>query len=60
MGDVGDFGKFGLLRALCAEELTWGKRTFDLSLGVSDEQRRYAVERGLARPEMLREEELGG
>ena len=34
MGDVGDFGKYGLLRALCAEELTWGRRTYDLSLGV--------------------------
>lgn len=34
MGDVGDFGKYGLLRALCAEELTWGTRTYDLSLGV--------------------------
>ncbi len=34
MGDVGDFGKYGLLRALCAEELTWGSRTYDLSLGV--------------------------
>lgn len=34
MGDVGDFGKYGLLRALCAEELTWGSRTYDLTLGV--------------------------
>lgn len=34
MGEVGDSGKYGLLRALCAEELTWGKRTYDLSLGV--------------------------
>ena len=34
MGDVGDFGKYGLLRALCAEELTIGSRTYDLSLGV--------------------------
>jgi len=34
VGDVGDFGKYGLLRALCAEELTQGSRTYDLSLGV--------------------------
>ncbi len=34
MGDVGDFGKYGLLRALCAEELTRSSRTYDLSLGV--------------------------
>ena len=34
MGDVGDFGKYGLLRALCAVEPTWGTRTYDLSLGV--------------------------
>jgi hypothetical protein len=34
VGDVGDFGKYGLLRALCAEDLTWGTRTYDLSLGV--------------------------
>jgi hypothetical protein len=34
VGDLGDFGKYGLLRALCAEELTWGPRSYDLSLGV--------------------------
>jgi hypothetical protein len=34
VGDVGDFGKYGLLRALCAVEPTWGTRTYDLSLGV--------------------------
>ena len=34
MGDVGDFAKYGLLRALCAVEPTWGRRTYDLSLGV--------------------------
>ena len=34
MADVGDFGKYGLLRALCAVEPTWGTRTYDLSLGV--------------------------
>jgi len=34
VGDVGDFGKYGLLRALCAEELTQGSRTYDLTLGV--------------------------
>jgi hypothetical protein len=34
VGDVGDFGKYGLLRALCAEEFTWGSRSYDLSLGV--------------------------
>lgn len=33
-GDVGDFGKYGLLMALCAEELTWDSRSYDLSLGV--------------------------
>ena len=34
VADVGDFGKYGLLRALCAVEPTWGTRTYDLSLGV--------------------------
>ena len=34
LGDVGDFGKYGLLRALCAVEPTWGTLTYDLSLGV--------------------------
>src|SRR5215203_5694975 len=30
----GTSAKYGLLRALCAEEPTWGTRTYDLSLGV--------------------------
>ena len=34
MGDVGDFGKYGLLRVLCVVGPTWGTRTYDLSLGV--------------------------
>jgi hypothetical protein len=29
VADVGGFGKYGLLRSLCAVEPTWGTRTFD-------------------------------